>query len=297
MIINYDNWSIYEGAAEGSGRSEKLWLRNDLSNEIGLFKFNKTEETKENVSEKLASDIAKAIGIPCARIEIGTYQGRIGCMSYLINEINEQLIEGVSLINKLYPHYDPSTLYDDDNKMYYSIEMIRNSLIEFGLQDKIFNVLLFDFLIGNADRHQSNWAILRKVSGVELCPLYDNGSSLCCYIRDEAINEYFGKDILKIKSLIDTKSKSIIRIYSDEKKQPTHKMVLEFINTYYHNSIHMMCSKMVTTINETLVEEILYKYPDEILNVKRKRLIKLYLLEKVKIMKEICIGEEEERCQ
>lgn len=38
-IQNYDGWNEYEGAAEGSGRSEKCWLINENSTppQIGLL--------------------------------------------------------------------------------------------------------------------------------------------------------------------------------------------------------------------------------------------------------------------
>lgn len=42
MYKNFNDWDIYEGLADGSGRSEKKWLINKYSNEIGLFKFPKS---------------------------------------------------------------------------------------------------------------------------------------------------------------------------------------------------------------------------------------------------------------
>ena len=31
QIMNFDSWNIYEGASEGSGRSEKIWLKSDTN--------------------------------------------------------------------------------------------------------------------------------------------------------------------------------------------------------------------------------------------------------------------------
>lgn len=36
-VHDYSDWNIYDGASEGSGRSEKIWLISDDGN-IGLFK-------------------------------------------------------------------------------------------------------------------------------------------------------------------------------------------------------------------------------------------------------------------
>ena len=110
MVVNYSHWHIYEGASEGSGRSDKEWLINQDNKEIGLFKFTKTDKTTEHISEKLSAELAKLIGLDCARIEIGKYDSRIGSMSYLINNETEILIEGIYLINKKYPNYNPASM-------------------------------------------------------------------------------------------------------------------------------------------------------------------------------------------
>lgn len=57
MLLEYSQWQIFEGASEGSGRSDKVWLTNPDSKEIGLFKFTKTEKTMEHVSEKSADEV------------------------------------------------------------------------------------------------------------------------------------------------------------------------------------------------------------------------------------------------
>ena len=107
-VIDYNSWDEYEGASEGSGRSAKIWLINKLTKEKGLFKFTKSDKTTEHISEKLASELAKLLGLESAKIDIGKYGSKIGSMSYLINEDTEILVEGIYLINRLYPNYDPN---------------------------------------------------------------------------------------------------------------------------------------------------------------------------------------------
>jgi len=53
IIRDFSSWIEYEGASEGSGRSEKIWLVNPENNTIGLFKFTKSNYTTEHLSEKL----------------------------------------------------------------------------------------------------------------------------------------------------------------------------------------------------------------------------------------------------
>lgn len=54
-------------------------------------------------------------------------------MSYLINENDDILIEGIYLINREYPFYNPETLFDSNVHEYYYLEMIAKSLNEYDL--------------------------------------------------------------------------------------------------------------------------------------------------------------------
>lgn len=38
QIINFNSWTPYDGFAEGSGRSEKIWLQSP-EGKVGLFKY------------------------------------------------------------------------------------------------------------------------------------------------------------------------------------------------------------------------------------------------------------------
>lgn len=293
MLVEYSNWKIYEGASEGSGRSDKLWLTNPDSNEIGLFKFTKTEKTTEHISEKMASELANLLGLECAKIEIGNYMSKIGSMSYLINNESETLIEGIYLINRIYPNYDPSSLYDEVNKEYYSLDMILNSLDEYSLKNEFLKIVIFDFLIGNTDRHQNNWAVISYDNNYRMCPMYDNGSSLCCYLLEEKLDSYLGKDISRFNSLVNTKSKARIRIDTYSKKEPTQLELLKYINQKYCNSIFDLIKVIDEKITESNLNSIISNYSDEVLSKKRKLLIKKFLLEKVKLMNGVFEGKEE----
>lgn len=62
----------------------------------------------------------------------------------------------------------------------------------FELFEEFLPVMVFDFLIGNTDRHQSNWALIMEDKKFSLSPLYDNSSSLCAYVAELKIERYFG---------------------------------------------------------------------------------------------------------
>ncbi|MEK6263776.1 MAG: HipA domain-containing protein [Clostridium sp.] len=293
MIVDYSHWNIYDGASEGSGRSDKDWLINNATKEIGLFKYTKSDKTTEHVSEKLASDLAGLIDLECAKIEIGEYKSRIGSMSYLINKKTEILVEGIYLINRKYPNYNSQTMYDSLNEEYYSLEMIIKSLAEYNLSKNFFKILIFDFLIGNTDRHQNNWAVIQCGNSVRICPIYDNGSSLCCYFKEENLDYYLGKDKVRFNAIVNSKSKSRIRINKKLKKEPTHLEMLEYIKLNYCESIIDLIRVINENITEVMLDKIMSNYSEDSISNKRKLLIKKFLLEKIKIMNGVFSREEE----
>lgn len=235
VMEKFDNWLKCDDMLEGSGRSEKLWLKNPETKQMGLFKFNKTISTTENYSEKIASDLAKLIEIPCADVVIGTYNGRNGCMSLQINKEEEYLIEGINPISRFFPQFDANELIDPSTKKKYSLEMILKCTFGYAIKRQIIEMMVFDYLIGNSDRHQSNWALLgdrkgaKKAGSKRFCPLYDNGSSLCFNKSEEEIEQILGKDKGRFRAAVDTKSKSLIRISANDYSRPTHKEMVQYI--------------------------------------------------------------------
>jgi hypothetical protein len=234
--------------------------------------------------------------VKTARVDIGTYDGRLGSISYLLVNEGEVLVEGVQLILGRHPEYDVDQLYDAAAGEYYSIRHILETFHYEPFVSHWIRMLLFDFLIGNRDRHQSNWAYILTPSSVRErgnfevrpCPLYDNGSSLCCYVREDQIRDYLGKDRLRFTSLVDTKSRSIVRIDPHSKKQPTHAAVVRFLLENYPQTTSM-ARQFVETMRNTDLYQLLNDYENELVSEDRKKLIVAFLLGKTTILNNLLL--------
>ena len=266
-IRDYSHWEEYKDNSMGSGRSEKIWL--SYKNEIGLFKFPKQFSDKnittEHISEKLASEIAGILDIPCANI---------------------------NFINKSYPNYDIDTLYDPVEQVYYSFPMISPIIESLSFEKEFVEMVAFDALIGNSDRHHSNWALLVAFQSlnklrVSFSPLYDNGSSLCCYIKEKDIDSFLGKDTRRLQSLVQTKSKSRIRIDAFNKKEPQHLDVLAYMlrNDIYKTHFIAFAKKILERLDLSTINHLLHNYPNNLLSDNRKKLIEQFLLQKCILFK------------
>lgn len=293
-VINFDSWKVYDGASEGSGRSEKVWLISDTG-EIGLFKYPKIDpvdqkETTEHISEHLAHQLGNVLKVSTAKVDIGIRDGRIGSMSYLVRKQNEALVEGIDFISGKFPRYNAETMQDEETGTYYCIDHILNSVPSV-VPNKIWiEMMLFDFLIGNADRHQSNWALLMEIVSkdpisiqVRQCPLYDNGSSLCCYVNEGQVETYSDKDVRRFEALVDSKSKSMIRVDGSSKSRPRHKEVAQYLVGKYPIA-RTIAKRFLDRLNESTIDNIMDQYPSELLDANKNLLIRHYLLKKLELL-------------
>ncbi|MBQ4601991.1 MAG: protein kinase [Clostridia bacterium] len=296
-IIDFSSWKEYDGASEGSGRSEKIWLISD-DGQIGLFKFPKIDpidkkETTEHISEHLAYRIGETIGVLTAKVDIGTYKGRIGSMSYFVCKENEFLKEGIWFISAKFPQYNIEEMKDEESGKYYCLEHLFSAASNL-LSNKIhIEMMLFDYLIGNSDRHQSNWAVLigAKIEkglsiNIRQCPLYDNGSSLCCYVNNQELPYLLGNDEKRFNALVDSKSKSRIRIDGSKKSLPSHREMIEYLFKNYSVSKEI-ANDFLNRLSPEIIDSLLAEYPETVLSDKKKSLIYKFLNRKICILAEL----------
>ena len=286
-MLDFSDWEIAKEFSSASGASQKEWLINPEKSQVGLFKFPKSSETFEHFSEKIASELAQIIGIECAKIDVGKYHGRLGSISYLINDKSkDSLIEGVTLIAVNRANYNPYKLKDMDLCEYYNLDMILESIRPYNLETVFLKILIFDYIIGNSDRHHSNWAVLDSGKLIKMCPIYDNGSSLCCYIKEDDIKSK-RNDIQWFDSILVSKSKSIVRLYKNKKSKPTHKEIMEYLKSNYYKETIQFVKNIKEKLGENVISDLIERCSYGILTEERKSLLKRYLVKKVEDL--VCI--------
>lgn len=215
-------------------------------------------------------------------------------MSYNIIKNNfDNLVEGIEFIQSKYPYYDKDKLEDTYTNTKYTVQMVQNSIHPFIQIQKFYEILIFDVLIGNSDRHHSNWGIMSTKTKwpndleyvlFKLSPIYDNGSSLCAYEDSNNVDIFF-KDNMKKEALLNTKSKSVIGW--EDKRPIRHFELLERIKETSYAVTIKYIKKLKDNITEVNIDNILMGFSDDIINKNMKKLLKLFILERRKRILEI----------
>lgn len=162
-----------------------------------LFYFKGSKETDlgevryptEFWSEIASSKIGKFLGFDLLDYNIAYDENesqKIGCLSQsMLIEGEETLSEGISYLTGFDPHYNP-----DVHKKKYTFQFILKALQSQDLEKFVPNlieVIIFDSIISNSDRHQENWGIISN----HKFPISDGGGQ--AYIRNKTTSwkKYF----------------------------------------------------------------------------------------------------------
>lgn len=164
--INISHWNALPWFSTGGTRAKK-YLHNPDDNKTYYFKKSIDKYPFEFWSEIIAYELGKQVGFDVLKYDVAIFNEEIGCVSQsMIDPDKEELIE----IGKYLQAFD-NTFSPEDKKLRheYTFQLIDGALQVFKLEqyiDKFLEVLVFDALIGNSDRHQENWAFIRSSSFV-----------------------------------------------------------------------------------------------------------------------------------
>ena len=159
-IIDISNWGALPWYSTG-GTREKKYLFNPDDNATYYFKKSADKYPFEFWSEIIAFDLGQILKLDVLKYFPAIYEGEIGCVSQsMIDPNKEELIEGGKYLQAFDTTFSPE---DKKLRHQYSFQLIEGSMQFFTLDsylDKILEIVVFDTLIGNGDRHQENWAFI-----------------------------------------------------------------------------------------------------------------------------------------
>jgi hypothetical protein len=172
------------------------------------------------------------------------------------NTNKESLVHAGNYFKKLIPDFDEKT-----GRQHNLLDM--NKIIrQFSISGKLLtnrcdwliDMMLFDAIIGNTDRHQENWGIVFQANGnIRLSPLFDNGTSLGHERFPNKVQDWSDQTIRKYIQ----KGQHHVRFSSDSKSlRISHFPLMGFLSVLRIFSLDYVKHKLHTFDVSALFEEI-----------------------------------------
>jgi hypothetical protein len=191
-LYNISDWSEQSWWNTGGTRDKKIYL-NPEDGELYYFKqsFKKGQRDYkyEFWSEIIASEIGVMLEFDVLRYDIAIRGNVVGCISKsMINQASEELVEGGKYLQAFDNTFNPENVKQRNQ---YTFELIVGALNLFQKENhlaELIEVIVFDALIGNSDRHQENWGLINKHTSIS------QGIKL---MENDLETEYTKKDLQK----------------------------------------------------------------------------------------------------
>jgi hypothetical protein len=169
VFIDITNWNKIPYSSTGGTRAKNIYVFPEDDKEYffkgskklkdGTFKY-----PTEFWSEIAASKVGQMLGFNLLDYDIGydvNDEQQIGCLSKsMVEHTENKLSEGIDFLRGFDSSYNPKK-----DEARYTVEFIKKALAYFELSEFVphfIEMLIFDAIIGNSDRHQENWGFMSK---------------------------------------------------------------------------------------------------------------------------------------
>lgn len=243
------------------------------------LKKDKKDYPFEFWSEVVASMLGRYIELPVLRYDFATDKNKIGCISQNMVSSEEILVEGVRLITE----FDPT--FRDNYKNGHHISKIKKALARVGLLEFkriAVEMLLFDCIIGNTDRHSENWGLIRSKTTDDVYRNYKE-SSLLKKIRFRFLLKHeFGVPFFKVHDFFAVTRHKFAPFYDNGSslgrelsEERIASMILDlspqFEKFFNNGRPDIIIGGGKATFNET-IKLLYHEYPKEFMHFTKRHL-------------------------
>jgi len=174
--MDYSSYKLSDKIYNGSEKKIGIIINDDNY----IIKFQKQSENgflNNHICEHIGSNIFNILGEEAQNTILATYKNEnvVLCKDFIRS--GEEFVP--------FSEVGESSLDIDKHKYEYTYEdiinLLKNNNKLINIDDTIkrfWNMYIIDALIGNFDRHQSNWGFIKSNNIYRLAPIFDNGSSL-----------------------------------------------------------------------------------------------------------------------
>jgi len=143
----------------------------------------------ESITEHFLTSVGKSFGIPIANSQLVQAEGYVRFLSEHFHNEEQSLIHGANILSRYLSEKDTKWIDDLDNQRLLKGEInIKDVIIALQdvfpdntILDGFVDMLLFDCLTGNNDRHYYNWGVITHIKNKHqpyYSPIYDTARGL-----------------------------------------------------------------------------------------------------------------------
>lgn len=261
--IDTESWTKIEGFSS-KGLRVKSWFERICDKEVFLYKEPKIYKYSDNIfitkeiwTELIACKIGKFLGLDITEAIPACIDGNFGI---LIKNFLERGSAGMP-ISELIEAKDFFTKINASNQhnLLFINMLLQQSKIDETAWNKYLEMLVFDTLIGNNDRHDENWGFLydRHKRIFKLSPIYDNASCLTSGETEERVNELLSDSNKLIKYVKNSRPPNLY-ISSFDLKHYKHFEIIEYLLKNYAETKDVI-SKMLKDDYLGYTEEVIHE--------------------------------------
>ncbi|YCO01531.1 HipA domain-containing protein [Vibrio sp. VNB-15] len=299
--INFPQYPIFDISGqniddfEQMGTKSKFWYTDSITGEEYLFKSIHTEDRQgnpierrgEDWAEKIACELAEALGIPHAHYDLANYNGQRGIRSKKFTDKGDNMFFGNSLIEHIANRINVPLergqrsqkiervaailhrLIGNPPKGWEPTENIKTSF------DVFIGYLLLDTLISNQDRHNENWGMITIGDQNYLAPSFDHAASLG---RNESVENMHERLISKDegRQVPTYVSRSKSYFYNGNDRLKTLEAFLMF--GYFRKKATLAWLERLEVLDLDLMFSIVDRVPSQIMGLTEKTFCKAILI-------------------
>ena len=247
--------------SEEMGSKKKFWYRQPEEHQRKwLFKYPKAN-TGQHWAEKIAEQVASALGIMHAKVELAQFQEERGSVTESFARGGRPLHHGNQMLEVVVSGYNPETNFHQSSHTLENIWKVMDVICgKKATQAKryIAEYIILDALIGNTDRHHENWGILLDPREISVAPSFDHASSLGRELLDSR------RDMLLAENRVggySEKGRGAICWSEDEKRSPSPLELVRLATRAYPDIFHPALLK-IEKLDANTMKNIVYCVPD-----------------------------------
>lgn len=295
-VLDVSSWQIGNQKWVPIGKRIKNVVLHPDSFDMYYFKEPKEKYPWEFWTEIIASIVGKELGFNTLEYSPAVMDGIGGCLSKSMTQgATEELVHGQQYLIRMLPEFELKK--GTDHTFQLIEEFFKSDERLNHLMNPFIEMLIFDAIVGNRDRHQQNWAIIREIKITKdrrsfsdyfsknrpqnffeiilnFSPLFDNGNCLAYNIVEEHIQEHLESPEKLEKYLFGVKAVSHVRWFGSALP---HLELLTQIEKNYPEVFKKVIGRVKQKYNKDKISDIVNEidndiiFANEIYNLSPKR--------------------------